>query len=279
MAMLILCIMAASAQQQLPDDIAQAFAKSDRYFAPGTAMSTDDPKFIEYILKNWRWIANEIEILPKLEHDIPEKDVAFNVSVIRFSETCQKLPPEEYLDFCDQMLALYESKRISDRTFELTFLPGLEKQDFFSVNYSHSRVAKILKKAISLTPRDNDDLKSCFEDMASGALADNYMTDRSDDAPLPETLPGVKLKRPWGSIIRKYERLTGKKVSSAPDFPDENQTRPPRRADVTTARDGVHQGKSQTNSGSMSPAGWAVAGFACLVTVAAIVTLIRRKNR
>jgi hypothetical protein len=276
MTILIFCIMDASAQQKLPDDIAQAFAKSDRYFAPGTAMSTDDPKFIGYILKNWRWIANEIEILPKLERDIPEKDVAFNVSVIRFSETCEKLSPLEYVDFLDQMLVLYEQKRISDNAFENALSPSLEKRDFLAVNYEHPRVAAILKKKIGLTPPEDEDARSGLEDMANGKFADNYMYDRGDDDPLPETLPGVKLKRPWGSLIQKYERLTGKKVPPAPDFPDEDQTRPERRAGTSGATHVHREDEALANDGSMSPAIWGAAGLAC---VAAAVTIIRRLRK
>lgn len=227
--------------QKLPDEIERAFVKNNPYLSREDAMSMDDPRFVDYILKNWRWIAEEIEILPEVEGDIPDKGVAFNASVMAFAETCQKLPPLEYLDFLDQMLVHYEQGRISDTAFELMLLAQLEKHDFLSVNYEHPRVAAILKKANRLTPAKNKALKSCLEDMASGALADNYKTNREDDAPLPQTLPGIKLKRPWGSLIKRYERVTGKKVPPDPDFPEETSLRPERRPGQSDSGSGVEE--------------------------------------
>jgi hypothetical protein len=57
--------------------------------------------------------------------------------------------------------------------------------------------------------------------MASGKLADEYLTNRPTEAALPQTLPGIKLKRPWGKLIKRYERLTGEKIPPDPDFPEE----------------------------------------------------------
>jgi hypothetical protein len=236
----------------------------------------DDPKFVDYVLKNWKLIAEKIEILPEVEGDIPEKGVAFNASVMAFSETCQKLPPLEYVDFLDQMLLLYEKRRISKLAFEEVILPGLEKQDFLSVNYAHPRVESILKKAITLTSKEDDSLRSCLEDMASGALADNYKTNKSDDAPLPETLPGIKLKRPWDSLIRKYERITGKNVPPDPDFPDESGTRPERRPGQ--GNDGK-DASIQNGSGDSTWVSWKlpVIAMALLAIGLGIFKLVRRK--
>lgn len=237
----VLCVAHSRATQTLPAEIEKVFAKCNPYISREDAMAIDDPRFVEYISKNWRWIAEEIEVLPEVEGDIPQKQVAFNASVIAFAETCQKLPPLEYVDFLDQMLVNYEQRRISDTAFELMLMAQLEKHDFLSVNYEHPRVAAILKKASQLTPAKNKALKSCLEDMASGALADNYKTNMEDDAPLPQTLPGIKLKRPWGSLIKRYERVTGKKLPSDPDFPEETSSRPERRPGQGDSGSGVEQ--------------------------------------
>lgn len=217
------------ADQKLPAEIERAFVKNNPYLSRGDALAMDDPKFVEYVLKNWRTIAEKIEMLPEVEGNIPEEGVAFNASVMAFSEVCQKLPPMEYVDFLDQMLIHFDQGQISESAFESMLLAQLEKHSFLSVNFEHPRVAAILKKAIRLTPAKNESLKSCLEDMSSGKLADNYLTNRSDDDPKPQTLPGIKLKRPWGSLIRKYERVTGKKLPPDPDFPDEDRARPERR--------------------------------------------------
>jgi hypothetical protein len=92
-----------------------------------------------------------------------------------------------------------------------------KKDDFLSVNWEYPRVRVILKKVIKLIPTTDEDLRSCVEEIASGRLADNYMTDKGDDDPRPETLPGIKLVRPWDSLLKKYERMTGKKVEESYD--------------------------------------------------------------
>ena len=73
----------------------------------------------------------------------------------------------------------------------------------------------IFAKARPLIPSSEEAKLSWLDEAAAGDLADNYLTNKSDDAPLPETLPGIKLKRPWASLIKKYEMMTGKKVEVA----------------------------------------------------------------
>lgn len=182
-----------------------------------------------YFTENWREIATNIEALPSSRFDPKYNKDRVLSTISTFYEDCGSLTPMEYLDFLDQMLILYEDERISHLAFKLLLLAENEKEDFLSVNYEHPRVAEILKKAIQLVPAEDESLRSCLEDMASGKLADNYKTNKEDDAPLPQTLPGIKLKRPWGSLIRKYERVTGKKLPPDPDFPDEDGVRPERR--------------------------------------------------
>lgn len=70
---------------------------------------------------------------------------------------------------------------------------------------------------------------SLVDDQAGGKLADNYMVNSSDDDPLPQTLPGIKLQRPFASGIRKYEAMTGNRVPPDPNFPDHHTTRPSRK--------------------------------------------------
>jgi len=264
--------------QELREDVAEVFSENSSYQESTAKLKITDDEFISYILNDWRRIAQNIEVLPPAKGSYATRVDAFNSSVMTFSETCQKLPPEEYLHFLDQILVLYEQKRISDRAFIHVFLPSFEKKDFLDVNYSHPRVAAILKKAIKLTPAEEANMRSALEATANGSLADNYMYDRSDDDPLPETLPGIKLKRPWGSFIRKYERLTGKKVPPDPDFPDEDQTRPARRPQANAGSDELIENGTSADDQSIINAIWVGFGCVFVVVLAAIIRLFRRNR-
>jgi hypothetical protein len=113
-------------------------------------------------------------------------------------------------------VVLFEQKKIPLKALDIVF--GREKKDdFLPVNWEHPRVRAILTKMRKLIPQTNESLQSYVEDVATGKLADNYMTNEGDDAPLPETLPGIKLVRPWDSLIKKYERMTGKKIEEPHD--------------------------------------------------------------
>ncbi len=212
---------------ELPPEVINGVANDSwgSNFEP--ALSSRDLK--NYFAKNWRNVAANIELLPTHKIDPKHNKERLIPIYSTFYESCEILEPDEYVDFIDQMLLLYEQKRVSDLFFEGFLMADFEKQDFLSVNFEHPRVAAFLKKAISLVPPEDESLRSCLEDMANGTLADDYMVNRSDDGAKPQTLPGIKLKRPWDSLIRKYERATGKKLPPAPDFPEDAE-RPSKRA-------------------------------------------------
>ena len=93
-------------------------------------------------------------------------------------------------------------------------IPGNNsKNSFFSVNFEHPRVRKILESAKKLYETNPEKIKY-IDDILKGEFADGYMdpTNRSIDSPLPETLPGIKLKRPFGKLRAQAERLLGKRL-------------------------------------------------------------------
>jgi hypothetical protein len=201
-----------------------------------------------YLLNNWRDIAADVESLPVTKfypkYNVKQALGSFTI----FFRACEELEPLEYLDFLDQMLIAYEKKQISDLAFQDLIFAETKKQDFLSVNYKYPRVATFLRKAVALIPEEDESLRSCLEDMANGTLADDYMVNRSDDGPKPQTLPGIKLKRPWDSLIRKYEKATGKKLPPDPDFPDEDVDRPNRRPDLINSDGDKYAGVFATDS-------------------------------
>ncbi len=217
---------------EIPEDISRAIATAGMGESGGFGVrDIDEDVFYDYIRANWRQIAENIEVLPLADPGpgrsfLSEAD-AIRASVIRFTAACEALPPMEYVEFLETMIGLHEQGKIS---FEMLqdgpFMPVWRKHSFLSVNWEHPRVAAILNKMIELTPPEKESFLSLLRDEAAGELADNYMTARSDDDELPETLPGIKLQRPWASLIRQYERITGKKVPHDPKY---DGPRPERR--------------------------------------------------
>jgi hypothetical protein len=125
---------------------------------------------------------------------------------------------------------MYEQKRISFTAFYSIYDGGYGKEDFWSVNWEHPRVQRIFARIRKFDPSPNAAFMDALEAQAAGKLADNYMVNRSDDGPLPQTLPGIKLQRSFASVIRRFEARTGKRVPADPDYPDHHNIRPSKKS-------------------------------------------------
>ena len=186
-----------------------SFHSDDGYFGTNTG---DKAKFTQYICEHWKDIMREY--IPNYHNsDGPNKTLT--IDVIRFA--AEDLPPLEYLDFLENLLDMEDQGKLPRGNNSLMLDGRNKKSSFLEVNWQYPRVQAILKRAIKLFSNDKVAV-AAFEATASGKLADNYRNGVSDDAPDPETLPGIKLQRPWGSLIRKYEWLTGKKVPPDPKY-------------------------------------------------------------
>ncbi len=218
------------AKTVLPPDVETAFRRGSQPL-PGKPDSSfrEQRFFVDYVTKRWREIVNDIECLPPLDGVEIEKGVKFNCSVTNLGMACAELSPTEYVDFFEQIIALYEQKRISFTAFENIYYGADQKDSFWSVNWEHPKVQEIFKRILKFDPPLDATFRSMVEDQARGKLADNYMVNLPDDGPLPETLPGIKLQRPFASVIRRYEARTGTRVPPDPNFPDHHDTRPSRR--------------------------------------------------
>jgi len=268
----ILALQAKAAELILPPDIAQGISKSTTGESGGLFVcGVERDRFIGYICENWREIADHVEDLPKAEGSFVTKDGAFNCSVNTFATACEWLPPQEYVDFLDKLADLYEQKRIGYLAIELS---GSAKKDgFLGVNWYHPRVKAYLERLKKLAPPEHKDI---IERMASGKLDDNYMVNMPDDAPLPETLPGVRLKRPLASMIPNFERLTGRKVPPDPRFPEESGRRPVRRPGTENFPTAP---KQQSMSGLPGSARIWSAAFFCAAAALFIALMILRRIR
>jgi hypothetical protein len=222
----------AQAEFVIPHEIVVSFVQSSIGESGGLYIyGVDEDKFISYIQNNWKVIVDNTKSLPLHPHEKKLNSEISLTSLCILAAACERLPPLEYLDFLDQMIVIFEQDKNTRITISNVLLGIDRKHDFLSVNWEHPRVRTILAKAKQLIPPDNVDLLSCVDDMASGALADNYRTNVSGDVPNPETLPGIKLVRPWDSLIRKYERMTGKKHEE----PHDSQFNPrPEKRDGTS---------------------------------------------
>ncbi len=272
----LLCISLADLGEfVLKPEIAEAFRKRNPYDPPNISKyATGTEPFIAYVLENWREIVDNIECIPMMNQS-PVRDITdevrLNSSLSVFAGTCQELPPVEYVEFFNKMLNLCDEGRVPFRAIETAYSSLGTKDYFFAVNWEHPEVQKIFAKMKRLIPPENDSLLSLVEKEEKGDLADNYLTNREDDAPLPQTLPGIRLKRPFGSLIRKYERLTGTKVPPDPDFPEEPQIRPSKRNPAASGE--PEQTLANADADEKSGIPWtlvaaAIAGLLVLMAVA-----------
>jgi hypothetical protein len=236
----LLLLNLSKAEFALPPEITSGLIQSSIGESGGLYIGgVDEEIFTKYITTHWKSIVENIEVLH------PKKRVTSGTelnlrSVSIFAAACEQLPPLEYIDFLERILELFDQNKIDANAVEM-LLGTDKKHHFLSVNWEHPRVRVILAKVIKLIPAADENLRSCVEDMANGKLADNYMTDKGDDDPRPETLPGIKLVRPWDSLLKKYERMTGKKIEESydPQFnprPEKvGRTQPAPQAAVTSS--------------------------------------------
>ncbi len=233
-AFIILILVTASSQAELnlPPDIQVALTQSNPGESGGLFVhGTSEERLFGFIRENWREIAERIEELPVTPGVFDSATSQKNATVIVFGVACEWLPAEEYLEFLEKFTELREEGRIDFGVWKSQLFGWAKKDHFLAVNWQHPRVKNLLEKAMGMVPETETDTLEMLNNIAHGKLADSYLVNKPDDAPLPETLPGVKLKRPFASLISKYERLTGKRVPADPQFPEEMHSRPPRRSE------------------------------------------------
>lgn len=207
----------------VPDDIVEGIRKSRTLESGGLVIDgVDRDRMLEYVRLHWRDILDQIESFPEAHGDFSgNKQNAINASVIHFGAICESLPPEEYVEFLEKFIGLVEEGKIQYFPLIHQLMASTSWKDcFLQVNYSHPKVQAFLQRAMKVIPESDPDMLAFVKLAADGELADTYLTNRSDDF-RPQTLPGVKLKRPWGSLIRAYERMTGEKAPPDPEFPED----------------------------------------------------------
>ncbi len=265
-----------AAGYELPDDISEGIAQSRIGESGGFGIrGVEEERFRTYIRENWREIMANIETLPLAKsppgYSFSSKEIAKEASLQSFAAACEVLPPEEYLECMERFLDLYESGKVSPGPL-LNQLMGLEqKADFFDVNWEHPRVQEILQRAKKVS--DEPSVAEYADHAAKGQLAENYMNDRADGDPGPQTLPGIKLKRPWGSLIDQYEALTGKKAPYHPEY----DPRPDKRTMAGTQ--GRKMESTSENARPVSFPLWPWFAFAGGMVVAAILLVLKRRGR
>lgn len=210
-------------REEFDQSVKGSFSSEDGYY--GTK-SGDKVKFTKYICEHWATLLDEYT---------PNTHNTGNYKTLTLSIIChaaEELPPMEYLNFLDKLLDMEEQGKLPSGGDSMLLHGSNEKHDFLSVNWEHPRVQKILAKAIKVFSNNRSSVE-LLKSMAAGELADNYREGVSDDMPDPQTLPGIKLKRPFGSLIRKIELFTGKKVPPDPKYDPRPTRRGGSSADTT----------------------------------------------
>jgi hypothetical protein len=265
-----ICLAALMTREEFLEAIKGSYGTEMGSFGTTTG---DEKKLGEYICANWRSILKEYKSLSLIK-----TDSIHGLHHLIMAYACEELPPFEYLDFLDEMLNVIEQMKVNNEPLDyanLLFYGRGRKDSFLAVNWEHPRVKKILQRAIKFFSEVDPTAVDCLQSEAKGELAENYMSDRRDGDPLPETLPGIKLIRPWGSLLKKYELFTGKKLPPDPSFPDNSATRANRR-NHTSSQSG-DQGAVLVESWSAWI--WAgIAGAICLTVLAHKLFIGRKRH-
>lgn len=156
-------------------------------------------KLIDYVANHWEELLDNIE-------DVPSYARSPRSAVMWVGSAAENLPPTDYLNFLDHYLTICGERRVDAEVLGLQLMGQNRKQFFLMVNYEHERVRTILHRAQHLIPQENRSLHDLIDKTLAGNLADTYFANAGDDTPLPETLPGIKLRPPFASLIAKRER-------------------------------------------------------------------------
>lgn len=169
-----------------------SFSSDDGYFGTDTG---DKVQFGKYVCKHWS------SILDKYDPTIARHGMR-GLNYVTISLAAEDLPPMKYLDFLDKILDLKAGGKFSSHIDSLLLHGRARKHHFLAVNWQHPRAQATLQRAIKLFANDKSAVES-FKAYATGELADNYRNGLTEGTPDPETLPGIKLQRPWSSLIKK----------------------------------------------------------------------------
>lgn len=233
----------------LPPQVAEAFRNVSVGEEGYLASSNGGRELIlEYVKKDWKELLDGLEGVPS-----PSGTVGAAAMIVGLA--AEELPPLDYLDFLDHYLIIYSRGIVGDESLRMQ-LGGMDRKNhFISVNYEHPRVRALLLRAKELVPKDNAEFQEYLDEQLAGKLSDMYSSGAEDARP-PETLPGIKLRAPFESLMEKAKRLGMLK--------DESEgTRLPKR-EINGQSDPE---KGGAFGGSVSPRGiWgAVAALAILV--------------
>ena len=156
---------------------------------------------IEFVKMNWREVLDNLDQVPS-----PGGNVSGAAMLV--GAAAEELPPLEYLDFLDAYLTLYERGGVNDDLLRAQLAGDNRKNYFVAVNAAHPRVKALLLRAKNLVPKENVVFQEYLDEEIAGARSDMYFANASRDTPPPETLPGIKLRKPFESLIEKAKRMT-----------------------------------------------------------------------
>lgn len=167
----------------------------------------DEAAFGAYIRSNWKDLLTNLDSI-----DPPKKNKNLLIAIIGVA--AEDLPPEDYINFLDKYLDLAEADKIPKNQLSMQLGGRAKKNDFLSVNWKHPRVAAIFQRSLRLFPDPGEPNHEALVQAASGKLADNYRTGKSDENPDPETLPGIELRPPDESFLERLKKSRSRDESS-----------------------------------------------------------------
>lgn len=207
----------AMSQMQMPPSIVAGFTQSRLGESGGLFVKgVDQDEFTSYITHNWKSIIENLDTLPVTNAKFLDDSGPRNYAISIFGAACEWLPPQEYVDFLEKWVALSEKGEIPYQALHDAVVGVSKKNYFVAANWEDPRIKAILRRVIAATPDEEKDAKIMYRECLSGRLADNYMVNKEDDTPPPETLPGIKLKAPFENQLARVKQLRSRKDASNP---------------------------------------------------------------
>lgn len=190
----------ASASPNLTPEAKEAFRKAsvgeDGYLYPS---GSGRELIIKTVKENWKDLLDHLD-------DVPSEGGTIRSAARVVGNAAEELPPLEYLDFLEHYLTAYSRGQIDDDILRWQ-LGGVDRKNYFiTVNATHPRVRALLLRTKELVSKNNIAFQEYLDEEIAGKRSDMYMANKSDDDLAPETLPGIKLRSPFESLIAKVHR-------------------------------------------------------------------------
>jgi hypothetical protein len=159
----------------LPPEVVRAFGIVDFWeYGMRDDQRAPDRALIQYVRAgNWRWMAAHLVALRKqTKQTNPE---------FLLQAACQWLPPQEYADFLEIWVQLYEKHAIPENLLYEAVGGYRGKGYFVDVNSDDPQIRRILKRLVVILPEDQANPRTGWQETLDGKASDGWWGEQMSD--------------------------------------------------------------------------------------------------